>query len=329
MPVRSVKDQYRGINAHLHSYWQAKGGWDSFHVNHIADLTRSLKAQLFPMGYTAEIQESLQIRRAGKPAGKPESDVMIYDRDASRPSLPLIKNSSDTHQLAFPILEILENEIELEEYHAVAIYDLIPDTTDKGEPVAWIELLSPSNKPGGADAAYYRDKRLKLLRGGMVFVEIDYLHESSPTFQKLASYQRRKNIRQEDGSHPYRIVVIDPRPVFDEGEFRAWQFDVDEAIPIVDIPLNADDVLHFDFGTPYAKTFEEMLYGQELVDYTQFPLNFDRYSDADQTRIARRMLAVLEAARDGIPLASGILPTQETTLEDAISQIKALAGAFI
>ena len=40
--VCSVKNQYHGINAHLHSYWQSMGGWHSFHGKHIADLLRAL-----------------------------------------------------------------------------------------------------------------------------------------------------------------------------------------------------------------------------------------------------------------------------------------------
>jgi hypothetical protein len=58
-PIRDVtKNQYRGINAHLHSYWQAKGGWDTFHFNHIPDLMRLINGQL-PPGYVADLIQSL------------------------------------------------------------------------------------------------------------------------------------------------------------------------------------------------------------------------------------------------------------------------------
>src|SRR5688572_13293980 len=101
-PIRSIKNQYRGINAHLHSFWQSEGGWDSFHSSHITYLTAALKAKLLPKGYTAESQQSLQIRSL---------------------------------------------EDELSQYIAVGIYEFVQG--DHDEPVAWIELLSPSNKPGG------------------------------------------------------------------------------------------------------------------------------------------------------------------------------------
>lgn len=271
-PIRSIKNQYRGINAHLHSFWQSEGGWDSFHSSHITYLTAALKAKLLPKGYTAESQQSLQIRSL---------------------------------------------EDELSQYIAVGIYEFVPGQRDHGEPVAWIELLSPSNKPGGQDAAYYRNKRLKLLQSGVVFVELDYLHESPSTFDKIAPYPAI-------AAHPYRIMIVDPRPVFLEGLAYPAEFDVDDPIPTVDIPLNADDVLSFDFNTPYQRTFEELLYGIERVDYSQLPLKWDRYSRDDQIRILARMLAVMKAARDDVDLElKAPLPSEEITFEDALSEIKA------
>ena len=68
-PINPIKNQYRGINAHLHSFWQSEGGWDSFHTNHIADLMRLINTAL-PTGYVANIEQSLQIRRFGQPFGK-------------------------------------------------------------------------------------------------------------------------------------------------------------------------------------------------------------------------------------------------------------------
>lgn len=57
---------------------------------------------------------------------------------------------------------------------------------------------------------------------------------------------------------------------------------------------------------------EGMLYGvqQQMVDYIRLPVNFDRYSAADQTGIVNRMLAVRQAddceqyAPDVTPLLS-------------------------
>ncbi len=319
-PVRSVKNQYLGINAHLHSYWQAEGGWNSFHTAYIGDLSKTLRARLLPMGYTAEIEPSLQIRRLDYPVGEPESDVTIYDLDPIRPLQPVAALQPRSEVLVLPILELLqESPLSEKQFQAIAVYQLVAGK--RGQPVAWIELLSPSNKGGSKDADTYRDKRLKLLQSGIVFVEIDYLHESPPTLQKVAEYRPRKGEPSSPGSYPYHIAVINPRPRFVEGLGYVVGFDVDAPIPPADIPLNADDVLTFDFGIPYAKTFEEMLYGVEFVDYSQLPNRFDRYSADDQARITARMLVVLEAVRDGIDLENGPFPVKFVSLEEATAQI--------
>jgi hypothetical protein len=152
-----------------------------------------------------------------------------------------------------------------------------------------------------------------------VFIEIDYLHETPPTFWRLADYAA-----DEPNAHPYRIVVLDPRPDFEAGPASVNEFDVDERIPVIEIPLNGGDKLTFDFGAPYQKTFEEGFFGDE-VDYSQLPLNFERYSTADQRRITARMLAVLEAERAGVDLESGLLPVKNVPLDEALKQIDSLA----
>lgn len=60
---------------------------------------------------------------------------------------------------------------------------------------------------------------------------------------------------------------------------------------------HSEDKFVFDFDAPYQKTLVETLYAQQGVDYSQFPHHFECYNTTDQARIARRMLAVLEAAQ--------------------------------
>jgi hypothetical protein len=317
MAVRSVKNQYRGVNAHLHSFWQAAHKWNRFHNVHVGRLMTLLKAQLIPMGYTAEIEESLQIRRFGDAPRQPKADIYVSDlhppRSATSFAIP------DTP--ALELLELLEEEEDKEHpFSAIAVYGRAPGL-QPGEPIAWIELLSPTNKGGTVDAESYRNKRRELLREGLVFVELDYLHETPPTFWRLPDYSRR-----EPKSHAYRIVVLDPRPTIAEGRAYRYEFDVDSQIPAAAIPLNAGDVIRFDFDMAYQRTFEEALYGYDLV-YSELPPNFERYSPADQQRIAARMLAVLEAARDGIDLETGPFPVKDIPLEQALEQISTLTSS--
>jgi len=326
--VRSVKNQYLGINAHLHSYWQAGGDWGEFHASYIIDLSRALKAQLAPLGYVAGIQKSIQIRRENTDDSKPKSDVTIYDTHPTRPFMAAQPPLGGAYDMVLDLPEVLEEEDDSAEFRALAIYEANPDPADNlGEPVAWIEILSPSNKPGGQHAQIYKSKRRKLLDSAIVFVEIDYLHESPPTFDRIPRYRSRtRNNVGSTNAHPYRILVIDPRPLISQGKLYTYQFDVDQPIPIVTIPLSASDVLEFDFGRSYHRTLQDEMFAYMHVSYEQLPVNFNRYSKDDQQRIAARMIAVLEAAKNGIDLETGPFPTQALTLEDALARIEAHAA---
>ena len=316
--VRSIKNQYFGINAHLHSFWQGTGKWHRFHNVYITQLLVALKAQLIPMGYTAETEKSLQIRRIADQPAYPRANILITDRDRQRsqPTSPFRTTGAATLTV--------EDFVEVEEdsnhpYYAIAIYERLVNA--EAQPVAWIELLSPTNKGRSLDAYTYRAKRTELLRNGLVFVEIDYLHESPPTFERLADYSA-----QAKNAHPYRIVVLDPRPDFHTGPVCLHEFDVDQAIPTVTIPLIGADQLAFDFDAAYQKTFTDALYGYDL-DYRQLPLNFQRYSQVDQQRIAAKMVAVLEAAQRGVDLETGPLQAvEEIALQAALSRIEYLTS---
>jgi len=327
--IRSFKNQYLGINAHLHSYWQADGDWSEFHTSYIVDVTKALKMQLLPLGYTAGIEKSLQIRRLDKPDSEPKSDLTIYDPDPVRPFVRAGAPLVGDYDAVLDLPDILDYEEEPAEFRAIALYEAKAGG-ERGEPVAWIELLSPSNKPGGQHAHEYLLKRRKLLDSALVFVEVDYLHESPATFSRIPSYRARGRSRLlSPGAHPYRILVIDPRPMISEGKLYLHQFDVNDPIPTVTIPLNADDILKFDFGAPYHRTVQEALFTYEFVDYSTLPVNFDRYRERDQARIAARMLAVMEAAHKGIDLETGPFPIKEIPLETALAQLETLKQAEI
>jgi Protein of unknown function (DUF4058) len=321
MQAKSIKNQYRGVNAHLHSFLQGIGRWSRLHNVHVADLMKLLKAQLRPIGYTAEIEESMQIRRVWENPVRPKADVLLADLDPLRAPRPSSISSADAQIMTLD--ELIENEIDQEHpYSAIEIRPLVEDD-EPGEPVGWLELLSPSNKGGSIDAQAYRAKRTELLRSGLVFVELDYLHETPPTFWRFPDYAYH-----EPNAHPYQIIVLDPRPTFREGKAYRYPFDVDAPIPKVDIPLNAGDLLTFDFGEAYRKTFEEGIYGDRL-NYAHLPMNFDRYSEADQGRIAARMLSVLEARHDGIDLETGPFPFKPLPLAEALAQITAIKNANV
>jgi len=320
--VRSIQNQYRGINAHLQSRLQAQSGWSDFHTNYISDLNRLVRAVVLPLGYSARAEDSLQIRRFGGPPQSPHADLLIVDNDALRVVRTTKYPIVGAQDLVAPLPEALGLNEEVDYYPAVAVYRV--GNENRGEPVAWLELLSPSNKPGGRDWRDYQSKRESLLQAGIIFIEVDFLHEQSPTLEIVGDYRTRGSKHPpEPGAHPYRIAVIDPRPEFRSGEARVRQFDVDEPLPVMTIPLLGEDHFDFDFGAAYRKTFSEVLYGNE-IDYGELPLNFDRYSEADQQRILCRMLAVLKAAQAGIDLEKNApLAVESLSLDEAREQFEA------
>lgn len=153
------------------------------------------------------------------------------------------------------------------------------------------------------------------MESGIALVEIDFLNESRPTLRQPPVYP-------EDEAHPYRIIIFDPRPTIWEGVARIVEFNVDAPIPSPDIPLSANDVLTLDFDAPYQETLTKAAYGLDLVDYSQLPLHFERYSPDDQARIANRMLAVIEAAQAGLDLETGPFLSKNLPLDEALKRLK-------
>jgi hypothetical protein len=315
MPLQSRFNLFVGINAHLHSLFQTGDGWSSFHATYLVYLTSALQEVLQPLGYEADVEPSLQIRRLDDPPRLPRADVLLYDTDPVRAAAVSSPMTAATAEMVLSLTTMLAiAEEDAPRYRAVGIYRLTSPRRTRGEPVAWIELLSPSNKPGGQDFETYRIKREALLQTGLVFVELDYLHHSPPTFAGVPVYDADPN------SYPFRLTVIDPRPEFLSGQGRTRGFAVDEPIPSMPIPLNADDVLTFDFDPPYQRTFYEMFYGNR-VDYAQLPPAFERYSLEDRARIVNRMLTIAEMVRAGQPLQPPHPPASTFALSEALDRL--------
>lgn len=100
---------------------------------------------------------------------------------------------------------------------AVIVQEVTPQRT-LGKIVTRIELLSPSNKPGGSDFRVYAEKRVEAIQSGVPLVEIDYLHETPSPLRNLPVYP----VHAE--AYLYTIVISDPRPNWQEGgqSLRFW-----------------------------------------------------------------------------------------------------------
>ncbi len=123
--MRLAQNQYRGINAHLMSYFQAHSGWTGFHNNHIARIGQAISESL-PPGYVVDTEQSLQI------------------------------------QEFHPDTVELDDEMY---YQALVIYQLGDAVTPLGRPITRIELLSPSNKVGDGYLQYREKRIATLRSG--------------------------------------------------------------------------------------------------------------------------------------------------------------------
>jgi hypothetical protein len=302
MAVKSRKNQYQGINAHLHSSLQGTaGGWEGFHGNHITHLTEAINASL-PSGYLVDSRPALQIREYDPAEGarfrRPRPDIAIYEARAPVSSFewPSSENAS-APTMTLSALETLD--IDSDSYlRAVIIWKT--GRGKLGKPVTWIELLSPTNKPGGTGYMQYIQERATALREGVVLVEVDYLHETRSPINRLPSYPGG-----EPGAHPYTIAVSDPRPTLQDGWTDVYGFDADAPLPIIDLPLAGKHTVRVNFGQVYNRTFESLAAYSYRVNYAQPPERFETYREADQARIKARMEAVLDAHEQGIDLETG------------------------
>ncbi|MDX2139764.1 MAG: DUF4058 family protein [Chloroflexota bacterium] len=268
---------YPGIDAHVNSLLQTPGAsdqpalWHSFYHDHIAFLTAHLNSLIRP-NYLARSEQSLQTR--GYDMGgdveifSPIPDVTVFKPTSGSPS-------SHTATLTPTWRVSLREAMALvPQPRAVLIYQTL-DQSKTGRVVARIELLSPTNKPGGRHGQSYAVKRMTALETGIPLVEIDYLHETPSLSPKSERYPTMK------GSYPYTILVSDPRPDWGTGEIQAFSFRVSEPIALFPLPLDKDESIAVNLNGVYRQTLEAGAW-TDSVDYMQPPERFETYSAEDQ-----------------------------------------------
>lgn len=290
MAIHFRENQYKGVNAHLHSLLQREsGGWESFHSAYLTYLTASIDRRL-PEQYFVINEDSLQLSfidvdTVERHYSRTRADIAVYGEESG-----ISNRGSATAATPTVTIPIIAINIDEEPLRSLILYEQQPD--DKLLPVTRIELLSPANKPGGSHFRQYHEKRLEALVAGMNLIEIDFLHETRPVIALIPSYRDR-----EDDSYPYSISVTNPHPDVKTGKTDVYGFGVDSSIPTIDVPLSGQDFVTVDFGEPYQVTYASTrYYGTRLVDYEQIPVNFETYSEADQQRIRERMKLAQEKA---------------------------------
>jgi hypothetical protein len=308
MPIRSRKNQYRGVNAHLHSRLQAQGDWESFHGNYITFLGAALN-QALPPGYVARTERSIQIREFHPDSGeeillKKKPDVAIYTHHPPMDAPVLAPEL--TPSFFFTVEETLPPDPDAY-LRTIVIHQLLSDQT-LGRAITQIEILSPTNKSADKGYLQYIYKREAILKSDVNLVEVDYLPEGASPLENIPSYRHR-----DPNAFPYTIAISIPRPSLKEGPVWVYGFSVDSPIPTLEIPLAEPQTIKVDFASVYNQTFESFQFGYN-IDYEQLPDRFETYSPADQERIRQRMKAIQKAHAQGINLDENApLPLEERT----------------
>lgn len=173
-------------------------------------------------------------------------------------------------------------------YSAVAIRQ-ITSNNQIGWVVAWLELLSPSNKRGGSGEAQYQQKRTQAIHGGIVLMELDYLHHTMPIMRRIPSYPDG-----DEGAYPYTISLIDPRPDLKTGKLRVYGFGVDTPVPTIEIPLLNEDKITVNFDSIYQHTFTSLRAYSLRADYDHLPQPIEAYHPQDRQKIEAVMHRVIE-----------------------------------
>lgn len=308
--LHALNNQYQGLNLHFHEAIQTDGNlWKDFHGVYMVYLLTALKKVLRPLHYDARIEQGLQIQLEGRLA-TPQSDISIFDTDPNRYGYPSIRDHDGT--ITMPIAELLAIDLtDLDYYNAIAIRQ---HTDDEKTPVAWLEVLSPSNKHGNGREEY-QQKRERLLRSGVVFIEADFIPRYPPTYGGIPPYNPRYPL---ENAAPFWLIITDPRPDLQSGQAILYPFGVDEPLPSVVIPLQGDDRLSFSLDAPYQRMFEEQFYGDK-ADYAMIPPWLTAYTPAHRQRIVSRLLTIL--SHDGPP-ENHPLPRQfdDLPLESALER---------
>ena len=283
MTTHLRRNQYRGVNAHLHSRFQRSGGWQAFHRAHTQDLLTALE-QVLPddSGYTVALEPSLQMAWYD----------MHTDESTAHHNLNLKTDLDDYHER--DRVDIAGNSRSMSEPTSVLPVTNLFIADDginaigirRGDVlVTRIELMSPACLYPGTHYYPYLVGRSQSLREQVKLVEIDYLHERRPPVLEVPDYTHH-----EAGSYPYSILVSEMKTATGPGHTEVYAFWVEEPIPVVAIPLADDEMIPFDFGEAYHQTFyDNSMNGLRYVDYNELPEAFETYSEEDRDRIKVRM----------------------------------------
>lgn len=236
------KNPFTGINPLYHEILLIQNRWISFHNAFLVECFKTLSTKLRNTGYKVELEETLHIHPIVQDVIRHRPDLYISKKGQSYLS------HTQTANDVVAITDILDMDDEEPNPIAIVIH------RGEGEPVAWVELLSPTNKLPNYAYYQYAGKRKVVLSMGIVFIEIDFIHTQSPTF-RYPDYSKH-----EKDAQPFHITTIIPNPTLENGVAQVLHFNVMSRIPIIKIPLLGNETVDIDLDAVYQQLFVDADY---------------------------------------------------------------------
>lgn len=247
MDDSKYRNPFVGINPLYHEMLLIQNRWVSFHNAFLVECFKVISTKLRGTGYQAELEDTLHIHPIGQDMIRYRPDLYIHTEISSSYSQRV---SSDNALVA--VTDILDIDDEEPSTLAIVIH------RDVGEPVAWIELLSPTNKLPNYAYYQYASKRKLVLSMGIVFIEVDFVYTQPPTFRYLDYSKHEKD------AQPFHITAIIPNPTLENGVAQVTHFGVMTKIPNLTIPLLGDETVEIDLDAIYQQLFLDADYASRI-----------------------------------------------------------------
>ena len=246
--------------------------WPDFHADFLTEIKRSLR-DVLPPGFIARTEAVISIvLPESRPSGGAHTsgraaDVGVFAVAPNSPrgggvavlerepmTAARTNGNGATQHLQAPEIVSPSRGVG----HFLRIVDLRSGETV----VAVIELLSPSNKDGGAGNAAYRRKQEQILNSPIHFIEIDLLRGGN-----YAVWIPADEI-EAFGAWDYLVTLRD-RDAPEEGQF--WRVGVRDPLPAFAVPLVAGVApVPLDLQATFARCYDASRLAENL-DYNAAP----------------------------------------------------------
>jgi hypothetical protein len=214
-----MRSPFPGMNPFL----EAPYHWQPFHTMFLGTLQQQLST-LLPSGFVSRPEQRVYIvpdEREIRP------DVITFATASNRPNssssgrVAIAERQTPPERAPRSVRQVTERFLEIRDVRH-----------GSREVIAIIELLSPANKEGGSvGRSEYQRKQKAVLTSTTHLIEIDLLRGGEHTVYVPQSVLR------EYGSYDYVVTLSDATQ---PEEFLFWRIPLQEALPVIDIPLTED-----------------------------------------------------------------------------------------